>query len=289
MENGPPSVLLIGDAEHHELRPAKRWLQSHVRLQLADSVAQVLALAPPYVADWQTIVLAQTRPGQFSLRDVERLSHIVPLAHFVALLGSHCEGETRSGQPWPGVVRVYWHQWLVRCEAELVSRIEPTSWQLPRTSSEVERTQCLLQRAAARHDGLLAIYTRKAVLFDALAAACRRVGYTSVWCVREQRRIVEGAVAAIWDAETADEASVQQLARITRHLGTTPVVAVMGFPRFDQVQRLLSSGVASVVSLPLQLPDLWTALRQAIESSPGVAQPVAVTVPDPASPARNIE
>jgi len=41
-----------------------------------------------------------------------------------------------------------------------------------------------------------------------------------------------------------------------------PVVAVMGFPRHDDVQRLTCAGVAAVLSLPLLLPDLWNTLRE---------------------------
>ena len=65
------------------------------------------------------IVVAQAYPGQFSGEALDRLARLAPLARVVVLLGSWCEGEVRSGRPWPGAIRVYWHQWPARCAQEL--------------------------------------------------------------------------------------------------------------------------------------------------------------------------
>ncbi len=259
-------MLLIGEADHHELRDALDWLRQHTHLKVAGSIDQALEYSRSESATWHTVVFAQPRPGMFAPRDIDRMSRALPLAHFVALLGSLCEGETRSGQPWPGVVRVYWHQWPTRCATELRMGIEPTSWQLPRTSSEIERTQWMLQRGVPQGEGLVAIFTRQAVLFDALAAACRVAGYASVWCASDQRPIFQGASVALWDGATLDDADLQQLHRITTQLPQVPVIALIGFPRYDQLQRVRQCGAVSLVSCPFLLPDLWTAISDAARS-----------------------
>ena len=58
-------------------------------------------------------------PGQFSCEAIDRIRTRAPLARLVGLLGSWCEGEVRSGQPWPGTIRIYAHQWPGRAEQEL--------------------------------------------------------------------------------------------------------------------------------------------------------------------------
>ena len=47
------------------------------------------------------IVVAQAFPGQFSHQAIDRLRRLAPLARMVGLMGSWCEGEMRTGSPWP--------------------------------------------------------------------------------------------------------------------------------------------------------------------------------------------
>ena len=65
-------------------------------------------------SNFDLIVIAQSQRDQFLSVDLEKLQAIFPLTPIVGLLGSWCEGELRSGQPLPGVTRVYWHQWQGR-------------------------------------------------------------------------------------------------------------------------------------------------------------------------------
>ena len=219
------------------------------------------AVATTPTQTWHTVIFAQARPGQFSAGDVELVSRRFPLAHYVALLGSLCEGETRSGHPWPGVVRVYWHQFLARCESELRVSLFPTSWQLPRTASDVERTESVFERPQDPASGMIVVFTRNASLFDALSAACQTIGYSCVWCSNQRRRNFHGAVAAIWDGETQGQIDFLQLSRITAELPEVPVIALLGFPRHDQVLQAQAHGARAVVSSPFLLPDLWNAIR----------------------------
>ena len=117
------SVLLIGDVESAEFRAAlagrdaegysvEAFLKNEPRfeVQTAETIARALSgvASGEFVPD--LIVLAQTRPGQFSADEVDRLRRATPSARLSGLLGSWCEGEARSGTPWPGVMRTYWHQ-----------------------------------------------------------------------------------------------------------------------------------------------------------------------------------
>ena len=258
MDRTCPKVLLLGDAEHREFSDPLNWLRANTNLQVTGTIDEAVDSG---AGDWHTLIFAQARPGRFSTRDIERVSRAFPLAHYVALLGSLCEGEMRRGGAWPGVVRVYWHQFLARCRSELKVSLRPTSWQLPRTASEVERTETLLASAPAPSTGLVVIFTRDATLFDALSFACQGAGYSTVWCSNDRHRTFQGAVAAVWDGVTQGRIDFPQLGRITTQMANCPVIALLAFPRYDQVEQAREQGARAVVSTPFMLPDLWTALR----------------------------
>src|SRR3954462_14967953 len=94
--NNTPAVQLVGDVEHQDFREAIELLRTESRL----------------VADWaslpELIIVAQNRPDSICSDRLDHLRRDAPLAGIVALLGSWCEGETRTRRPWPGVHRVYW-------------------------------------------------------------------------------------------------------------------------------------------------------------------------------------
>jgi hypothetical protein len=264
-----PAVLLMGAVEHHEFGAARRWLRAHTRLDLAAGAEEALGRLARRTRPWQTVVFAQARPGQLPARDVDRIGRAVPLAHLVALLGSCCEGETRSGRPWPGVTRVFWHQWEARCRQEPPGDILPSTWQLPRTASELERTVQALAAPPPPATGLVAIVTRRASLFHGLAAACRVAGYSAVWKTSPTLRDVDGVVAVLWEGATMDDGELEQLRQIGTVLARIPVIALLGFPRYDMVQRAQRCGVRAVLSIPCLLPDLWSTLRAVTREPPG--------------------
>ena len=79
--------------------------------------AEAILAAGRFVPD--VIVVAQAFPGQFSLDEIDRIRGLAPLARLLGLLGSWCEGEVRTGLPWPAVIRIplsgsfyqYFHWW----------------------------------------------------------------------------------------------------------------------------------------------------------------------------------
>ncbi len=197
------SILIIGDANRAEFRAARANLSQRGTVrELGDAEAAAAAMAagepPPDV-----IVVAQARPGEFSRQAIDRLRRLAPLARIVGLMGSWCEGEMRSGAPWPASARAYWHQWPARGgrEFQRLARGEPGSWSLPVTATEEER---LLADADARgtevvvggkratgHDsrrqpppspsGLVLIRSRSSEMAGWLLAACRDRGMAAIW------------------------------------------------------------------------------------------------------------
>src|SRR5262245_46214259 len=121
-----PHVWILGDWKELEFAPAVTYLRHEVDLNplvnnvRGSGVFGVEVFTESQVADVKDsrpqsdpdlILLVASRPGRFSAAEVEALHRRAPLARLVALLGTWCEGEVRSGHPWPGVNRIYAHQW----------------------------------------------------------------------------------------------------------------------------------------------------------------------------------
>jgi hypothetical protein len=258
-----PHVLLVGAYRHHEFAVPLNWLLRHTQLSTAATVEQALAEDGPPETDWHTVVLAQARPGQIRQADIDRLGDRFPLANLVALLGSWCEGETRSGSPWPGVVRVYWHQWPARCQQQLLISEAPTSWQLPRTVSAVERSTHAVLQGTAAGSGLVAIHTRRVSFFRSLASACQAGGYAAAWVTTPHSWMIAGAHAVLWDGEHGRDQAFAQLRDVAMGMDPVPVIALLGFPRHNDVSRAAGCGAAAVLPCPFLLTDLWALLAAA--------------------------
>lgn len=252
------SVLLVGQVERSEFFETRQALAGAARLsQSLDPEAAAGLLTHDRVAP-EVIVLAQAYPGEFSSASVDRLRELAPLARIVALLGVWCEGETRSGRPWPGAVRVYWHQGRSRSVQVLdrISRGQTSSWTLPATATEEERLLATSAAPLPRGQGLVAIYTRQSAMADWLSATCRLGGYSTVRLAGPRWPHVEGAAAGIFDATDLGPPEAAELARMAHQLGRPPIVALLDFPRVEDRDRALACGATAVICKPLLLEDL---------------------------------
>ena len=172
------------------------------------------------------IVVAQAFPGQFSHQAIDRLRRLAPLARVVGLMGSWCEGEMRTGLPWPGAVRTYWHQWAARCDRELrrLAEGECCSWTLPPTATEEERLLADAECGRAHSPtvggqsnchpsaALVLIRARSHEMAEWLSAACRSRGFATVWQRTATAARVEGASGRHLRRRRAQRRPVQRFA-----------------------------------------------------------------------------
>src|SRR5262245_6670790 len=113
----PPIVQLVGEIDHPDFDEAIGLLRAQSRLATNGiTVGKLFAVNP------ELIVVAQSRPGMIAARQMDALRRPAPLAGVVALLGSWCEGETRTGRPWPGVERLYWYEFPAWWRRQLALR-----------------------------------------------------------------------------------------------------------------------------------------------------------------------
>jgi CheY-like chemotaxis protein len=188
----------------------------------------------------------------------------------LGLMGSWCEGEARTGKPWPGAVRIYWHQWLPRCGQEFRRMLwgECSAWGLPITATEEERLLLAADQPTPKRQGLIAIHTRPYEMEDWLSAALRRCGCSTVWLRPPRPARVEGATAAIFDGSDCCGEELTELKHLAATLRPAPVIALLDFPRLEDYHRVLAAGAAALLSKPLNLDDLYWQLDRVLETAP---------------------
>lgn len=269
-------VLLLGDYGHADFREAVDWISQHTVLSLASTVAEAaerLLLAPSI----DVAIIAQSEPDQFTSGDVERLHVASPLTRLVALLGSWCEGEMRTGRPWPGVLRIYWHQWQARMTPELMAaeRSASSVWQLPRTATVDERLAATVEHLPVEQSskGMVAIHCRSAAMYQGLRDACRLGGYASVWFPPNHAPQASGAVAAIWDGISGEDCRVERLRDVVHLHSGAPVMVLLDFVRRQDRAVARAAGAAAILAKPVLVADLLWQLDSAVAARrPGVDQ-----------------
>lgn len=223
------------------------------RLDLPSAIAWLQA--QPHSPE--LIVVAQQRPGEVSPEQIERLRGQAPLARIVGLLGSWCEGEARSGRPWPGVERVYWHQWPGWRKRELHRRSS-----VPQTASMEERLLAESDAPIADREisrGVVVICSQNREAAQLWLDTLHQRQYSAVLLDMPPRQTL-GVAAALWDSDDCNAAELGELRQLVMAVRPAPVVAVLGFPRLEARERVMAAGAAAVLSKPLMLADLWASL-----------------------------
>jgi hypothetical protein len=254
-----PNVLFVGDKDRQEFAEAVDQLDRQANCQWTPDVTSVLVGIDDDVPPPDIVIVAQSRPGQYLASHVDTLRRTFPLTRFVALLGSLCEGEARTGRPWPGTTRIYWHQWAPRFARELdrMATGSCPTWGLPLTATPDEMIEFSCNSAAISRSGLLAIRARLGSTFTGLAAACRSVGYATVWLRDDQQVRVEGSTAVLWDDIHCGAPRAAAIATVAEAVRPAPIIAMLHFPRAGDRDRALAAGAATVLSKPFLLDDLF--------------------------------
>lgn len=264
-------MLLVGDIGRAEFAPCAETLENAgLVLGVRDLPAAAELLAPREVAP-DLLVLLQAFPGQFDPGQLERLRRLAPLAPIVVVLGTWCEGEMRSGEPLPGTIRVYWHQWPAAAPRQL-ARLragQSCAWALPPTAAPEERLLADAGCGPGPERCLVALCTPRFACADWLAAVCRAAGCPSLW-IRPSRPVwVEGVGMVLFDGTDLTGPELERLSGLSRRLPEVPMIALVDFPRIDDQERILRAGAAAVLSKPVDAEDLRWAMGRLMKTPGG--------------------
>lgn len=265
-------AIWVGPPGEGEFAAAYDTLDATSQLQTVadcDGAIEAMRLQPP-----DLVVLPQAWPGCFSAAAIDELRRQAPLARFLSLLGSWCEGEGRSGAPLPATVPLAWHAWPARYVADLQRNAAGHCplWGLPVTSLDAERFLSALSDPWPSRTGQVAICAQSPEMGACLEAACRARGYETHRISIDSTTFstpVDELAAVVWEAPTCDELWSPSLRALATCAPGLPLVALLDFPRLADVRAAIQAGAAAVLAKPLQFEDLFLLLESPAASRPG--------------------
>ena len=259
------TAILIGDFRREEFRKVAELVRRDGTAYAAADVPQAQRLVVQERNGQgnlspDLVVLACEQPGQFLHHDLYALKRQLPLARFLGVLGAWCEGETRTGLPWPGMSRTYWHHWLPHWSNEMQRFLDGrvTAWGLQQTAADDERS-LLSPIAVCPQEGLVLVRSESFDMADMLCHACRAHGYGAVWIPPGQQAFVEGVAAVLWDAPDVDP---REIDNCRSSYPNAPIVALIDFPRVEDARQAAGAGVTLVMGKPLNIDDLFGQLTR---------------------------
>lgn len=246
----PLVVALSGDTTHAEFAAAIDLLRATTHVVPASQAASA-----------DLVVHSQPRPGMMPPREVASLQRVAPLAGQVALLGTWCEGEPRTGRPEPGVERVYWYDFPTWWQAQLALWTAGRCPEWARADDDRRGGSPRPSRALGRIAIEATCWETAAALSDVL----RDAGYATTTSIEST-----GIVAGIWEGRQLDGYVVKRLEDFCRRLRSpgAPTIALLDFPRSDRCKLARQLGVADVIGKPwrneLLVRSLSGAIRDAV-------------------------
>lgn len=241
--SSPLTVKLIGQIDHPDFREAAALIRDTAQCETSAGTNPEL------------LVVAQARPGQVRQHEVDALRRRYPLAGIVTIAGGWCEGETRTGRPWPGVKRFYWYEFPAWWRQQLALRKAGLCPDWSRPTSEVFRNPAIRNRRC----GVILLRAADRHIADVLANVLHHAGYASIWHPPGRTMmVVRGAIAGIWDGGQLDDREAKELAAFCRTLArdAAPVVALLDFPRRDRYEVAQQVGAMAVLGKPWINADL---------------------------------
>jgi CheY-like chemotaxis protein len=227
---------------------------------VAEAIATVVAGFAPAL-----IVLEERWPGDASAQELERLQRIAPLGRIWRVAGPWCEGELRTSPPPAGTLRSYWHQAQSRIGAEIkrLASGEPARSTLAATATDEEIHLAAETPLPLESPVLVLIYASEREAGTALLDVCCELGCHGIWTKQLQGTVTNDVDLAICDLrsdELSDMRTSQQLRQI---VGEVPLLAVVGFPRPEDLEAAYGNGFVGMISKPFELSDVAWQLRNA--------------------------
>jgi CheY-like chemotaxis protein len=254
--NADLPILAIGDLTAPEFTDAAKSLARCGAVTVPGVAAAGATINAGFTP--AIIIVAQRWPGEFTASDNTALRRAAPLARFVTLLGPWLEGETRTGRPLAGSLRVYSHKWIEISPA-LDTRLPNScsAWSIPSTSSDDERLlsahdiEPAVSSVSTTPSLLIAIVAREHDTFGSLADICGDRGWQSVWLRNVETETAVDPDAILLDAATISETELSRIVRLHTAIHP-PIIAILGFPRFEDISRWKAAGAAIAMSKPFQ-------------------------------------
>ena len=261
------SALLIGNFSSREFRPLRTSITGFAKITSITNCEMTVQVLQSENATYDLAIIAERWPGEHSRRALEQIQRARPIMRMIAVSGSWCDGQKRSGCPWPGMLHTTWHRWLPHWQEDLMrlSKNRLPSFGLPVSASDHERTLFRnLRYLPQKADGkLIAVCSRREDMADMLTAACRSQGYATAWLDPRHRLRLEGPNAILWEGSANQLDDLQN----THHrYPQAPIMALLDFPRIEDLEQAIRQGAAEIMAKPMHLEDLFKRLAALLDT-----------------------
>lgn len=240
----PPGTLMwIGSRTHGEMVHAFRECEATApQIALRATVAEAVSRPAGLV---RQIIVARPDRSPADRQPLESLRALYPDAQLICLLGSGCEGERRTGQPWPGFQRVYWHQWNQHAPTWLGGDAPTADRKAAATPGHPAMALVLADRMSAA-----------APLLDLMQS----IDIAAVWLRPGQQAAVRRAAVVLWDDSAAPPAPRhvwrRRLAALAGATGQPRHFWLVGFPRLHEWTEACRGGIDMPISKPYEADAL---------------------------------
>ena len=288
MEMPESKLLVTGEFWHPDFADLIGRLEIPTSLIPTDRLTKLTSCDEPYAA----VIVAQSRRGAVAATFLEHVRELFPNCPVVVLLGSWCEGESRSGNTSKLVVRMYWHQWngsyLQLCE-QLANQGIQIGTEMPvegsskttKTPLRVSEIRNKSSNSATCSVGVSALTLSQ---FESVEDALRELKLSAVWLEQATWQATSlGEISAICvDSDSLVESLDKRLEFVRESHPATTLILMMNFPRKQEVIELREKfNVAAVVSKPFDLLRFYQGLAAAgVPASPPATITPMICVPD---------
>ncbi len=280
VQSKPYTVLVIGDARRFEFHDGLRSLAG-AEVFAAETINSAAEILQPGSIAPDAIVLVQAWPGQFTALYIASIRRLAPLAPLLIFAGSWCEADPRACPA--GVPRIAAHQWASRVGSGMaVLAVETaTALNLPATTTAEDLLLHAAARPLGKRHGEIAVVSDHRSAAEVVADACRLRGYSTtclrshrIWARRpaDERGLQAQASiewhALIWDTASEQAADPTAVELLRQSFGNAPVIALLDFPRSDEIDRARRAGLAAIIAKPLLIEDLYWQLDRVMGAAP---------------------
>ncbi len=247
MDRPLPSVLLVGRADHREMRPVAETLADLIpRNQLfrAEQFPDVERFHTESENHPELVIVCQHWSEEYTRVEADRIFEWFPLACILCCYGSWCDSDGRSGTPWPPAVRVP----VGSCPSlihQLWDDLKASRPRLPSTASIEDAFRRLhsdiLDQQLTAPVSVQVISTDTAVrdwLHDALAAGGFEIA---------DQAGSEPPDVILWDAPVWNDLAKADLREIHNAQAGIPLLALIGGVRPHQIDQARDCGAADVL------------------------------------------
>jgi hypothetical protein len=268
----PPDVVTIGDERRAEFAGLLAWLRRRARVvccRVCSQLAEVIRAETPRPV---LIVWLQSLAGEFCQMDCAALAGQFPGVNMVCAYAACAEGETRTGKPLRGVQRFPALGWA--------SRLEPL-WRIAgrRRNAGFPSATIAVRGGTSRddcrgHSLVVGVYSAAPEMQVVLCDALRALNFNAqpVECsphssgnrfdsFAQDAVAAAGFNAAIWDDSPHPRRVKLNLMQFAAAVAPRPVLAIVGFPRWQDAEQFAYASVRHVLGKPLNLAELAHCLQ----------------------------